>query len=155
MAMWTIIFRYFNYTKENGVKFMNEYIYVVAGDEMCRLMKKENPNDNIIPFREDLSKGHYSGFVLDEQFMKERAGFWGVSILDYESKLSPIINLDLSKKLILCFGEDDCCRANLDFLIHYLQAQGYKLPIQVRIVDEMDLQLKKEYQITLDPDFLI
>ena len=38
--------------------------YIVAGDEMQKLMRSKFPNRKTIPFREDFSKGEYSGFFF-------------------------------------------------------------------------------------------
>ena len=120
-------------------------IYIVAGDEMQKLFQTRFPEIQTIPFREDLSKGDPCGFLLDEAFCAERASFWGVSKAEYCSKMSPIIGLDLARNYVLVFGEDACCTANLNFLIGYLKGRGYAKEIRVRIVNEYDLTILREY----------
>lgn len=124
-------------------------IYVVAGDEMQKLMKEKYPERETVPFREDLSKGTYNGFDLDPVFMARRASLWNVPVEEYEEKISPITGIDLSRDIVLVFGEDECCRANLSFMIGYLKGRGYRKPVKVEIVDEYDLNLKNEYHIVL------
>ena len=77
----------------------------------------------------------------------KQTSFWNVSTEDYIDKLSPIINLDITKKYVLCFGDDACCKANLAFMIENLKAKGYPHPIQVQILNEYNLELQKEYFI--------
>ena len=79
--------------------------------------------------------------------ISKRASFWNLSTEDYIDKLSPIINLDITKKYVLCFGDDECCKANLAFMIENLKAKGYSQPIQVQILNEYNLELQKEYFI--------
>ena len=119
--------------------------YIVAGDEMARVMGERYPDRRIIPFREDLSKGSYSGFSIDSDFIRERALFWGVSEGEYTEKLSPVIHIDLTEEIVLCFGEDECCRANMEFVIGYLKGKGYSQSLRVNIVDEYTLDLLNEY----------
>ena len=123
------------------------YTYIVAGDEMARVMGERYPDRRIIPFREDLSKGCYNGFVIDSEFIRERASFWGVSEDEYTEKLSPIINLDIMEDIVLCFGEDECCRANMEFMVGHLNGRGYAKALRVNIVDEYNLNLLNEYFI--------
>ena len=121
------------------------YTYIVAGDEMARLMGERHPDRKIVPFREDLSKGNYKGFAIDSAFIRERASFWGDSEAEYVEKLKPIIELDPTEQFVLCFGDDECCRANLKFMIDYLKGREYSQPLRVNIVDEYTLDLLNEY----------
>ena len=119
--------------------------YIVAGDEMQKLMNLKFPDRKTIPFREDFSRGEYFGFDLNLDFFSQRSEFWNVSIDEYTKKLSPIINLDISKEYVLCFGECECCKANLKFMIGYLKFIGYTKPIKIQILNEYNLELIKEY----------
>lgn len=123
------------------------YIYIVAGDEMARLMGEKHTERRIIPFREDLSRGSYDGFSIGPDFIRERATLWAVSSKEYIEKLEPIINLDTKEAFVLCFGEDECCRSNLEFMIGYLKSKGYTKPLKVQIVDEYTLELLREYWV--------
>ena len=120
-------------------------VWIVAGDEMKKLMEAASPEKEIVPFREDLSRGPVPGFRTDREFIAARAAFWGVSEDEYKDKTAPIAGIDPSQECVLCFGEDDCCRANLRFMKAYLKERGYALPLRVRIVDERDLSLITEY----------
>lgn len=126
---------------------MLDKIYIVAGDEMQKLMKKNFPERKTIPFREDFSKGDYRGFEFDDDMIRRRSNYWKVSKEEYIEKMSSIINLDLSKEYILCFGEDKCCTFNLNFMLEYLKNLGYSKDIQVNIVNEYNLDILKEYVI--------
>lgn len=126
---------------------MRDPVYIVAGDEMKKLMVGTVPEDRIIPFREDLSKGSYDGFQIDEEFIAKRAAFWGVSADEYKKKLLPIIQLDMSETYILRFGTDACCKANLEFVIGWLKKKGYTKPLLIQLVDEYDLRVLKEYEL--------
>ena len=119
--------------------------YIAAGDEMARVMRERYPSRKIIPFREDLSKGCYSSFYIDSDFIRERALFWGASEAEYAEKLKPIIELDATEQFVLCFGEDECCRANMEFVIGYLKGRGYSQSLMVNIVDEYTLDVLNEY----------
>ena len=127
--------------------FDKNHIYIVAGDEMQKLMSSKFPERDIIPFREDLSRGEYEGFSIDEEFIRHRAAFWNVSEKEYTENISPIVNLDVSQNYILCFGEDECCKANLEFVIAYLKHRGYTKSIHVQIVDEYNLEMQREYVV--------
>ena len=124
-----------------------DIVYIVAGDEMKKLMERTNSSLNIIPFREDLSKGSYKGYDINEEFIESRANNFGVSTKEYYEKIKPIIELDFSKDYLLVFGEDACCKSNLEFMINYLKYHNYKKEIKVRIVNEYDLTIIKEYII--------
>ena len=121
--------------------------YIVAGDEMMKLMNRQFPGCQAIPFRDDLSKGICPGYTVDAGFITERASFWGVSEKDYREKMAPIIGLDLSRPYVLRFGNDACCKANLRFMIGYLKSKGYSRPVHVQIVNEYDLTLLEEYDL--------
>ena len=123
------------------------YTYIVAGDEMARLMGERHPDRKIVPFREDLSKGICNGFAIDSAFIRERASFWGDSEAEYVEKLKPIIELDTTEQFVICFGGDECCKANMEFMISYLKDKGYAKPIRVNIVDEYTLDLLNEYYV--------
>ena len=123
----------------------DDCVYIVAGDEMQKLFAEKYPDVKTIPFRENFSVGTYDGYVFDDEFVKHRAQTFGATIEDYKSKLAPIINLDFSKEYVLCFGECDCCKANLKFLTNYLLANDYAHPIKIRIVDELTLETIREY----------
>ena len=127
-------------------------VYIVAGDEMQRMMKNRYPDYETIPFREDFSKGHVDGFLINRDFIEERAAFWGVTQVEYRDKFAPIIDLDLARQYVLCFGEDDCCQANLKFMVGYLRSRGYDRPIQIRIINEYDLTVLEEYQLDITED---
>ena len=126
---------------------MRDPVYIVAGDEMKKLMVGTVPEERIIPFREDLSKGRYDGFQIDAEFIAKRAAFWGVSQDEYKEKMLPIIRLDMSEAYILRFGTDACCKANLEFVIGWLKKNGYTKPIRVQLVDEYDLRVLEEYEL--------
>lgn len=128
------------------VKKNNELYYIVAGDEMQKLMNSEFPERKTIPFREDFSQGEFSGFNFDEEFIRKRASLWNVSEKNYIENFSPIINLDMTEQYVLCFGEDECCKANLEFMVGYLRCKEYSQPIEVQILDEYNLKIKKEYR---------
>ena len=81
--------------------------------------------------------------------MSARASFWHTTLADYTAKFAPIVNLDLSKNYVLCFGTDDCCKANLNFLASNLKARGYTKSLRVQIVDELSLDTLDEYTIEL------
>ena len=125
----------------------DNFYYIVAGDEMQKLMALKFPDRKTIPFREDFSKGECVGFDFNAKMISKRASFWNVSIEEYIDKLSPIINLDITKKYVLCFGEDACCKANLAFMIENFKVKGYAQPIQVQILNEYNLELQKKYFI--------
>ena len=124
----------------------NELYYIVAGDEMQKLMNSEFPERKTIPFREDFSQGEFSGFNFDEEFIRKRASLWNVSEKNYIENFSPIINLDMTEQYVLCFGDDECCKANLEFMVGYLRCKEYSQPIEVQILDEYNLKIKKEYR---------
>lgn len=123
-----------------------DIIYIVAGDSMMELMNNKYPKRIVIPFRENLSIGTYSGFSINDKFIEERAKALNTSKKEYTKKLKPIMEIDISKEYILVFGEDDCCKANLNFMINYLKEKGYNKKIEVQIVDEYSLDLIKKYQ---------
>lgn len=121
--------------------------FIVAGDEMQKLMNKEFPERKTIPFREDFSQGEYAGFTFDNEFIRKRALLWNVSEKEYVENFSPIINLDMDERYVLCFGEDECCKANLEFMLNYLKYNGYSQPVRVQILDEYSLEIKNEYLV--------
>ncbi len=112
---------------------------------MAELMSMRDPERITVPFREDLSRGSWSGFVLDEDFIRERSAFWNVPKDEYAEKMMPIMNLDPNGDYVLCFGEDACCRENLAFMLGYLKTKGRSHPVRVRIVDELTLALLRTY----------
>ena len=48
------------------------------------------------------------------------------------------------------FGEDECCKANLNFMINYLKYKNYSKQVKVRIVNEYTLELIREYYVTIE-----
>ena len=126
---------------------MNNTVYIVAGDEMLKIMKEKHPENLAVPFREDMSQGPSSGKAFDMDFITARASFWRVSKDSYIENMLPVIELDADDDYILCFGEDDCCQANLKCAIEYLRNKGCTRPMTVRIVDELDLRVKREYTV--------
>lgn len=92
-------------------------------------------------------KGNYMEPFLSDDFITNRCNVHGVDREDYTNKLSPIINLNFDKEYVLCFGEDDYCKANLNFMINYLRINNYKYRIRIKILNEDTLELIKEYMI--------
>ena len=128
------------------MKYKDEnLIYIVAGDEMQKLMNSEFPERNTFPFREDFSQGEHPGFNVNEEFINKRASLWNVSAKGYIENFSPIINLDASNCYVLCFGDDECCKANLEFMIGFLKNKKYSQPLRIQILDEYNLKIKNEY----------
>ena len=128
---------------------MEDKVYIVAGDEMKKLMDKMYPESFSIPFREDFSKGIVNSYNFTTDFIKTRASLFGVSRERYYQNLEPIINLDLTKDYVLVFGEDDCCKNNLNFLINYFKEKNYTKVLKVKIVNEYNLQILNEYDVVL------
>ena len=125
----------------------SDTIYIVAGNEMKKLMKQKYPERKTIAFREDFSQGNHCCFSFSPELISERALYWNVSESEYIENTAQIINLDITLKYILCFGNDECCRANLEFMICYLKHKGYSQNIKVQIVDEYTLEVNEEYDI--------
>ena len=124
-----------------------DYVYIVAGDCMLDKFNKLYPKYNAIPFREDFSKGSYGKPYFNDDFIINRCNTHNTTKEDYINKLKPIINLDLRKEYVLCFGEDDCCKANLKFMIDYLKNNNYKYKIRVNILNEETMDIIKEYYL--------
>ena len=122
-----------------------DYMYIVAGDLMQDKFNKLYPDIHTIPFRENFSKGSYNEPFFNEEFINNRCSVHNTTKDDYINKLDPIINLDFNKEYVLCFGEDECCKENLKFMIKYLKNNNYKYVIRVNIVDEETLELINEY----------
>lgn len=125
----------------------NDYVYIVAGDCMLDKFNKMYPDFYAIPFREDFSKGEFKETFFSDDFINSRCTTHNTTKEDYINKLNPIINLDFNKEYVLCFGEDDCCKANLKFMIDYLKSNNYKHKIRIRILNEESLELIKEYSL--------
>lgn len=125
----------------------NDYVYIVAGDCMLDKFNKMYPDLYAIPFREDFSKGKHKETFFSDDFINSRCTTHNTIKEDYINKLNPIINLDFNKEYVLCFGEDDCCKANLKFVIDYLKSNNYKHKIRIRILNEESLELIKEYSL--------
>lgn len=124
-----------------------DYVYIVAGDCMKDKFNKLYSDLSVIPFREDFSKGNYKEPFFSNDFINNRCIIHNTTKEDYLNKLNPIINLDFNKEYVLCFGEDECCRENLKFMIDYLKNNNYKYKIRVRIVNEESLELIREYSL--------
>lgn len=124
-----------------------DYVYIVAGDCMKDKFNKLYLSYNSIPFREDFSKGYYTKPFFSDEFINNRCIVHNTTIADYIDKLSPIINLDFNKEYVLCFGEDDCCKANLKFMIDYLKSNNYKYNIRIMILNEETLDIINEYSL--------
>ena len=122
-------------------------IYIVAGDEMKSIMESKYPNRTIIPFRENLSIGQNNRYIIDNIFIEERSKALNVSKEEYSKKIKPMIDIDTNREYVLVFGLDDCCKANLDFVVKYLRNKGYEKKIKVNIVDEYNLDIIREYQL--------
>ena len=108
----------------------NRITYILAGDEMKKLFAQMYPTINAVPFKEDLSLGDLEGYSIDEKFIEERSSFWGVTQEEYAHNISPIVELDITRSLALVFGEDDCCKANMAFMMNYLRQRGYAKPLK-------------------------
>ena len=122
-------------------------IYIVAGDEMQILFKNKYPSIKTIAFCENFSKGNCNCFSFNNKLIEERSLYWNVSKEEYVKKMHPIINLDLRENYILCFGNDDCCKANLKFLIGFLKEKKYSKRIHIQIVNEYNLDIVDEYYL--------
>lgn len=124
-----------------------EPVYIVAGDEMLKIMKEKYPERKAIPFREDLSRGIWEGYQFSDDFIAGRARYWETDSEAYRESMQPIRELDINKQYVLCFGEDACCKANLNFMVNYLKEMGYAFAIRVQIVDELTLAIIRKYII--------
>lgn len=126
----------------NKLSYMKYYI--VAGEEMVKLMKESLPD--AIPFNEDMSVGAYHYDPFSEDFIVERSQAHHVNVSIYKQKLQSLLNLinnlHSNDEIHLYFGEDKTCITNREFLINFFMNKVELLVLH--IVDELTcLEIKE------------
>jgi hypothetical protein len=128
--------------------FEKDYIYIVAGEEMAKVFSNFWPELKTIPCNENMSIGKYSYVPFSTPFIEERIKALNASKEDYLNKMNPLINLDLSKEYCLVFGEDECCKKNMEMLIDYFSYLNYSHRLHVIVLyDEVNLKIKEMFDV--------
>lgn len=114
-------------------------INITAG-QMLNDMLEEQRMGYFIPFNECFIEGGYTRPFFTKEFNKHRAKVHGVSVYEYESKLVGLF-LFLTKaneydEVILWFGDEPFCKANVKVLKEILTEFEYKGKITLNTVNE-------------------
>lgn len=115
-------------------------INITAGECLKEILETKY-NDSFIPFNEAMSIGSYSAKLFSDDFIKERANTHKVSEMEYRNKLKLFLdfihNIANYDSVVLWFGDDDFCKANISIVLKSLDEYNYKGQIKINIVDEL------------------
>ena len=115
---------------------------------MVKVFSNFYPELKTIPCNENMSIGKSSCVPFSNPFIEERIKALNVSKEDYLNKMNPLINLDLSKEYCLVFGEDECCKKNMEMLINYFSYLDYSYHLHIIVLyDEVNLKIKEVFDI--------
>ena len=115
---------------------------------MVKVFSNFYPELKTIPCNENMSIGKSSYVPFSNPFIEERIKVLNVSKEDYLNKMNPLINLDLSKEYCLVFGEDECCKKNMEMLINYFSYLDYPYHLHIIVLyDEVNLKIKEVFDI--------
>ena len=115
-------------------------VNVTAGDCLNEILSSKCPSEVFVPFREAMIKGQYEAAPFSEAFLIERAKTHKSSVEDYrkhmEAFLHLLSHLNDYDEIVLWFGDEPFCLANIDVVLKTLQNRGYANKIVLNTVVE-------------------
>ena len=115
-------------------------VNITAGECLNELLACKYPGECFVQFNEAMIRGTYSSPLFSDEFVRERAGFHGVSEAAYLEKLSGFMDvLDRAgdyDEVVLWFGDEPFCVQNRKTVIETLRMHGYRRNILLNIVYE-------------------
>lgn len=131
---------------------MKKTINITAG-QMLNDMLEEQREGYFIPFNECFIEGDYSLPFFDDSFNKHRASVHGVPVEEYTRKLKGLFdflgNVNKYDELVMWFGDEPFCQANVKVLKQILAIYGFAGDITLNIVNEDTGEIKKTEKVCL------
>ena len=128
-------------------------VNITAGECLNELLACKYPGECFVQFNEAMIRGTYSSPLFSDEFVRERAGFHGVSEAAYLEKLSGFMDvLDRAgeyDEVVLWFGDEPFCVQNRRTVIEALRMHGYRRSIQLNIVDEENGDIIRQERVAL------
>ena len=115
-------------------------INITAGDCLNEILKRKYADGNFVPFGEAMITGTYTAKLFSEAFMQERADTHKVSLQVYKQKLQGFLafltDIKSYDNIVLWFGDEPFCQANVKVLLQTLKEYGYQGEILLNTVEE-------------------
>jgi len=113
---------------------------ITSGECLNEILTKKYLDEVFVPFNEAMIKGTYSYSLFSHEFLQERANVHQVSIEEYKSKLEGFLNLLHNLKqieeVVLWFGDEPFCQANIKVVLQTLKCKQFKGKIVLNTVNE-------------------
>ena len=123
-------------------------IHIVPGESFKKILSKKLKKENIkglhkeiVPFNEALIRGKISEPLFNDEFINLRCGELGVSRSVYVKRISKFVkflqNANDYDEVLLWFGAEPFCQANLSGVLKCLKQVLFKGKIIVNLVNEL------------------
>ena len=115
-------------------------INITAGDILNAILQEKYPNEVFVPFCEAMIEGEYSSKLFSQEFIMERCKTHKVSKENYLFKLKGFLDflatISNYHQVVMWFGEDPFCLANIEVVFKTLEEYGYQGKLTLHTVDE-------------------
>lgn len=115
-------------------------INITAGEELNRILTAKHPGQTFIPFNEAMIKGTFTALLFSDGFVRERAEVHGVSEASYRQNMKAFLaflgSLGEYDDVVLWFGDEPFCQANLAAVRETLAQRGFAGKVTTKIVNE-------------------
>ena len=115
-------------------------INITAGDCLNKILIAKYPNETFIPFKEAMIEGKYTSEAFSEDFFVERAIFHNTTVKEYKKHMGTFLellaHLNDYNEIILWFGNEPFCLANIKVIIETLKNRKYTKKIVINFVIE-------------------
>lgn len=119
---------------------------ITAGQCLNDILSSLYPQKTFIPFNEAMITGEAEKPYFSDEFCEKRAKFHNVSLKEYCEKLQLfrdfLKNIHSYDNVVMWFGDDDFCLANVEFLKKLFLELKYKNEIILNTVDELSGVIK-------------
>ena len=115
-------------------------INITARDCLNVILSNKYPEETFIPFREAMIEGEYHFPPFSDSFLLERAKTHQSTIEEYKEHMKDFISflshIDDYDEIVMWFGNEPFCLANIDMVIKTLKDRNYTKRILLNTVIE-------------------
>ena len=115
-------------------------INITAGDCLNSILTTKYPSKTFIPFREAMIEGEYHYPPFSDSFLRERAATHHSTLDEYKDYmkgfLSFLSHIEDYDEIVLWFGNEPFCNANVDVILKTLKERNYTKRIMLNTVIE-------------------
>ena len=115
-------------------------INITAGDSLNSILAAEYPSEVFLPFREAMIEGECHFPPFSDSFLLERANTHHSTLDEYKGHMQGFLtflaHINDYDEIVMWFGDEPFCLANIDVILKTLKDRGYVKRIILNTVIE-------------------